>query len=89
MVRCVRNLTELRGTHVLKGEQRQSLQAKMESRAERQFAKIDWPTPEMLRAAHRARAKVLSTAMLAFGSWLKRRAGGIVLVPDRHRQPVR
>jgi hypothetical protein len=68
----------------------------MENRAEKQelgtanqFSKLDWPPPEMLRAAHCARAKALSTAMVAFGSWLKRSAGGIVLAPGRHRQPVR
>ena len=63
--------------------------AKQKSGTPDEFSKLNWPTPEMLRAAHRARAKALSTAMVVFGSWLKRSAGGIVVVPGRYRQPVR
>jgi|GraSoi2013_115cm_1033766.scaffolds.fasta_scaffold284676_2 hypothetical protein len=52
----------------------------MEDRAEKQnseptntFSKLDWPTPEMLPAARRARGKALSDMGLALGPWLKRK----------------
>jgi hypothetical protein len=49
----------------------------MDSRAEGQFrktraiSKLDWPTPEMLAAAHRLRAKALKEMAAEFGRWLK------------------
>jgi hypothetical protein len=50
----------------------------MDSHAERQeFGKtravstLDWPTPEMLTAAHRLRAKALKEMAAHFGRWLR------------------
>jgi hypothetical protein len=40
-------------------------------RATGKFSTLDWPTPEMLRAAHRARARALCAAILALGKWAK------------------
>lgn len=34
---------------------------------ERAFSKLDWPTPEMLVSAHRARARVLREMTVALG----------------------
>ena len=50
----------------------------MDSRAEgqeftktRAVSKLDWPTPEMLTAAHRLRAKALKEMAAQFGFWFK------------------
>ena len=43
----------------------------------RAISKLDWPTPEMLTAAHRLRAKALKEMAAQFGRWLK------VLVAER------
>jgi len=48
---------------------------------------LDWPTPEMLRAARGAKAKALCDMALAFGGWLKRRAAKPVFAAGR--PPVR
>ena len=37
----------------------------------RAVSKLDWPTPEMLAAAHRLRAKALKEMAVQFGRWLK------------------
>jgi hypothetical protein len=62
----------------------------MEDRAERQssattgkFSKLDWPTPEMLRAAHRLRGEALLDMALTLRSWLKRRAAPPILAASR------
>jgi hypothetical protein len=62
----------------------------MEDRAERQslattgkFSKLDWPTPKMLRAAHRLRGEALRDMALALRSWLKRRAAPPILAASR------
>jgi len=36
----------------------------------RAISKLDWPTPEMLAAAHRARAKALKEMVVALFRWL-------------------
>jgi hypothetical protein len=48
----------------------------MDDRAENQnsaattkFSKLDWPSPEMLQAAHRARAKAFRDMILALVKW--------------------
>ena len=50
----------------------------MDDRAENQnsgaitkFSKLDWPTPEMLQAANRARAKAFCDMILALVKWPK------------------
>ncbi len=50
----------------------------MDDRAENQnseatgkFSIADWPTPEMLQAANRARAKAVCDMILALGKWAK------------------
>ena len=50
----------------------------MDDRAENQnsgattkFSALDWPTPEMLQAANRARAKAFCDMMLALVKWAK------------------
>ena len=50
----------------------------MDDRAENQnsgattkFSALDWPTPEMLQAANRARAKAFCDMMVAFVKWAK------------------
>jgi hypothetical protein len=50
----------------------------MDDRAENQnseatsnFSKVDWPTPEMLQAANRARAKAFYEMILALVKWAK------------------
>jgi leucyl aminopeptidase (aminopeptidase T) len=35
----------------------------------RKFSTLDWPTPEMLQAAHRARAKAFRDMILALVKW--------------------
>jgi len=59
------------------------------------FSTLDWPTPEMLRAAHRARGKALRDMALALGSLLKRKiarptfvAGGKREMTNLGRSPV-
>jgi hypothetical protein len=59
------------------------------------FSTLDWPTPELLRAAHRARGKALRDMALALGSLLKRKitrpifvAGGQREMTNRGRSPV-
>ena len=42
------------------------------SRASGKFSRLDWPTPEMLAPAHRARGKQLRDMIFALGSRLKR-----------------
>jgi hypothetical protein len=42
-----------------------------EFRKTRAVSKLDWPTPEMLAAAHRLRAKALKEMAAEFGRWLK------------------
>jgi hypothetical protein len=42
------------------------------SRVSGKFSRLDWPTPEMLVPAHRARGKALRDMFFALGSWLKR-----------------
>jgi hypothetical protein len=37
----------------------------------RAISKLDWPTPEMLTAAHRLRAKALKEMAAQFGRWLR------------------
>ena len=61
-----------------------TLEAEMDSQAEgqefkktRALSTLDWPTPEMLTAAHRMRAKALKEMATAFGRWL------MVLVAER------
>jgi hypothetical protein len=44
---------------------------------------LDWPTPEMLRAARGAKAKALYDMALAFGRWLKRRVAQPGLAASR------
>jgi hypothetical protein len=63
---------------------RTTLEAEMDNRAEgqefrktRAISALDWPTPEMLTAAHRLRAKALKEMAAQFGRWLK------VLVAER------
>src|ERR1043166_8111939 len=53
------------------------LEAEMDNHAEgqeisktRQISVLDWPTPEMLAAAHRARAKALKEMVVALFRWL-------------------
>jgi hypothetical protein len=60
------------------------LEAEMDDHAERQefrktraISTLDWPTQEMLAAAHRLRAKALKEMAAQFGRWLK------VLVAER------
>ena len=50
----------------------------MDDRAENQnsgattkFSKLDWPSPEMLQAANRARAKAFRDMILALVKWAK------------------
>jgi hypothetical protein len=59
------------------------------------FSTLDWPTPEMLRAAHRARGKSLRDMALALGPLLKRKitrptfvAGGKREMTNLGRSPV-
>lgn len=59
------------------------------------FSILDWPTPEMLRAARRARGKALRDMALALGSLLKRKitrpifaAGGKREMTNLGRSPV-
>jgi hypothetical protein len=42
-----------------------------EFRKTRTISTLDWPTPEMLTAAHRLRAKALKEMAAQFGRWLK------------------
>src|SRR5476651_1249681 len=46
------------------------------AKATGEFSTLDWPTPEMLRAAHRARARALCDAVLALGRWAKASIAG-------------
>jgi hypothetical protein len=39
------------------------------SKATAKLSTLDWPTPEMLQAANRARAKALCDIIVAFGKW--------------------
>jgi hypothetical protein len=39
----------------------------------RAISRLDWPTPEMLAAARRARGKAVREMTVAFGRWLKTR----------------
>jgi hypothetical protein len=64
----------------------------MEDRAEKpttgraaKFSKLDWPTPEMLRAAHSARGQALRDIVLALGYWFKRWQAPSVPVASRVR----
>ena len=41
------------------------------SRAATEFSKLDWPTPDMLQAANRARGKALRDMILALAKWVK------------------
>ena len=50
------------------------------------FSRLDWPTPEMLRAAHRARGKALRDMALALGSWLTRKITQPILAVSRKRE---
>ena len=59
----------------------------MDNRAEgreveknRVISKLDWPTPEMLAAAHRARGLFLRELVLALVRWLKTLFSGHLLV---------
>jgi len=42
------------------------------SRVSGKFSRLDWPTPEMLVPAHRARGKAMRDMIFALGTWLKR-----------------
>jgi len=62
----------------------------MEDRAEKQssetsgtLSKLDWPTLETRRAAHRLRGEALRDMALALRSWLKRRAAQPILAASR------
>ena len=51
-------------------------EARMDDRALNQssaatgkFSMLDWPTPEMLQAANRARARAMRDMIIAFGKW--------------------
>ncbi len=44
---------------------------------------LDWPTPEMLRAARGAKARALYDVALAVGRWLTRRPAQPVLAASR------
>jgi hypothetical protein len=62
----------------------------MEDRAEKQssgttgkLSKLDWPTPETLRAAPRLRGEALRDMALALRSWLKRGAAQPILAASR------
>ena len=48
----------------------------------RAISVLDWPTPEQLAAAHRARAKALKEMVVALFRWLNGR-------PDEHMQVAR
>jgi hypothetical protein len=50
------------------------------------FSRLDWPTPEMLRAAHRARGKALRDMALALGFWLTRKITQPILAVSRKRE---
>ena len=39
------------------------------SKTNGKFSTLDWPTPEMLQAAHRARARALRDMIVAFRKW--------------------
>ena len=39
------------------------------SEATDKFSMLDWPTPEMLQAANRARARAMYDMIVAFGKW--------------------
>ena len=41
------------------------------SEAAGKFSILDWPTPEMLQAANRARAKAMCDMVVALGKWAK------------------
>lgn len=41
------------------------------SRAATKFSRLDWPTPDMLQAANRARGKALRDMILALVRWAK------------------
>jgi hypothetical protein len=73
----VRKTTDVRWR--LSKSARAILEAEMDNHAERQdFAKtracsvLDWPTPEQLAAAHRARGKALREMVVAGARWLRR-----------------
>jgi len=42
-----------------------------EFRKTRSISTLDWPTPEMITAAHRLRSKALKEMAAAFGRWLR------------------
>ena len=69
---------------------RTNLEAEMDNHAEdqefskaRAISKLDWPTPEMLRAARGAKARALYDMALALGRWLTRRPAQPVLAASR------
>ena len=43
--------------------------ANQNSEATGKFSMLDWPTPEMLQAANRARARAMCDMIVAFGKW--------------------
>jgi hypothetical protein len=45
--------------------------ANQNSEATGKFSILDWPTPEMLQAANRARAKAVCDMILALGKWAR------------------
>jgi hypothetical protein len=54
--------------------------------ATRKFATLDWPTPEMLQAANRARAKAVCDMILALGKWAKASmASHLISKPSRDK----
>ena len=56
-------------------------------RQHRRYSTLDWPTPEMLRKAHRLRGKVLRDGIV----WLARSLRSALAAlskPDVHRQAV-
>ena len=52
------------------------------------ISKLDWPTPEMLAAAHRARGLYLRELVVALVRRLKSMAAGPVLVAKPARVPI-
>jgi hypothetical protein len=50
-----------------------------ESEANRRFSKLDWPTPEMLQAANRARARAMCDMIMELGKWAKTAIAGYLI----------
>jgi hypothetical protein len=55
----------------------------------RAISTLDWPTPEMLTAAHRLRAKALKEMAAQFGRWLKVLVAEHLLVANPGRSKLR